>query len=173
MTEIKEGQTMAETSKARLSKSAKAEIDKWLAKYPAEQRRSAVIPALHIAQDENKGYLTTELMDDVADYLQIPRVSVYEVATFYSMYDLDKVGAHKVCVCTNISCMLANSDAVVKRLKEKLNIDFNETTPDGKFTLKEVECLGACVNAPVMLLDRTYHEHLTPEKVDKIIGELE
>ncbi len=173
MVATREGQQMANANKARLSDSAKAEIDAWLTKYPQEQRRSAVIPALHIAQDENKGWLTTQLMDDVADHLQIPRVSVYEVSTFYSMYDLEKVGTHKVCVCTNLSCMLSDSDAVVARLKEKLKIDFNETTADGKFTLREVECLGACVNAPVMLLDRTYHEKLTPEKVDKILGELE
>jgi len=156
-----------------LSDKAKAEIDIWLAKYPEDQRRSAVIPALHVVQDENGGWLSEELMNAVADYLQISRVAVYEVATFYSMYDLKPVGKHKVCVCTNVSCMLANSDEIVQRLKEKLNINFGETSADGKVTLKEVECLGACVNAPVMVVDKTYHEKLTPEKVDQILEELE
>jgi NADH-quinone oxidoreductase subunit E len=164
---------MMTQSKPGLSARAKAEIDEWLKKYPADQRRSAVIPALHIAQDENGGWLTTELMNEVGDYLQIPHVAVYEVATFYSMYELKPVGRHKISVCTNISCMLADSDGIVRCLKDRLGIEFNETTPDGKFTLKEVECLGACVTAPVMLVDKTYHEKLTPEKVDHILSELE
>jgi len=156
-----------------LSEASKKAIDAWLEKYPEEQRRSAVIPALHIAQDQNQGWLTTHLMNEVADYLRIPRTAVYEVATFYSMYDLKPVGRHKISLCTNISCMLANSDEIVQCLKKRLNINFGETTPDGAVTLKEVECLGACVNAPVMLVDRTYHEHLTPEKVETILAELE
>jgi NADH-quinone oxidoreductase subunit E len=164
---------MSETMQQHLSQASKTAIDGWLKKYPADQRRSAVIPALHIAQDQNAGFLTTELMNEVADYLGIPKVAVYEVATFYSMYELNPIGRHKISVCTNISCMLANSDEIVRRLKERLDINFGETTKDGRCTLKEVECLGACVNAPVMLVDKTYHEHLTPEKVDHILEELE
>lgn len=149
------------------------EIDKVLAKFPADKRQSAVISALMIVQKSNKGWLTTELMDLVADYIGMPKIAVYEVASFYTMFDLQPVGRHKIYVCTNISCMLRDSDAIIDHLRNKLNIDFNQTTIDRKFTLKSAECLGACGGAPMMQLDDTYHEHLTPDKVDQILAELD
>ncbi len=156
-----------------LSTESLAEIDKWVAKYPGEQKQSAVMAALRIAQEANGGYLTTELMDAVADYLDMPRVSAYEVATFYSMYELTPVGKHKICVCTNISCMLCGSDDVVAHFKKRLGIGLGETTADGRITLKEVECLGACVGAPMLQIDRQYFENLTPETIDKILDGLD
>jgi len=156
-----------------LSNESRAEIDKWIAKYPVEQKQSACMAALRIAQEANGGYLTTELMDAVADYLEMPRISAYEVATFYSMYELTPVGKHKICICTNISCMLCGSDEVVAHFKKRLGIGLGETTEDGRITLKEVECLGACVGAPMLQIDRQYYEHLTPETIDKILGGLE
>ncbi len=150
-----------------------AEIDTWTAKYPPEQRQSAVMAALRIVQDQNGGWLTNELMDAVAEYLRMPTISVYEVATFYSMYDLEPVGRHKICVCTNISCMLNDSDGIVAHLQKKLGIKTGETTADKRFTLKEVECLGACAGAPMLQIGRTYYEHLTPAKVDEILSKLE
>ncbi|ROR32275.1 NADH-quinone oxidoreductase subunit NuoE [Inmirania thermothiophila] len=164
---------MPQRKSERIPPEARAEIDRWIAKYPPEQKRSAVMAALRIVQDANGGWLTTELMDAVADYLDMPPIAVYEVATFYSMYELEPVGRHKLCVCTNISCMLRGSDEIVARLKERLGIGLGETTPDGRITLKEVECLGACAAAPVMQVGRRYEEHLTPEKVDRILDELE
>lgn len=149
------------------------EIDKWVAKYPADKKQSAVMAALRIVQDANGGHLTTELMDAVADYLEMPRVSAYEVATFYSMYELSPVGQHKICVCTNISCMLCGSDEIVAHLKKRLGIGFGEITPDGRFSLKEVECLGACVGAPMLQIGTQYHEHLTPETIDQILDGLD
>ncbi|MBL1275212.1 MAG: NADH-quinone oxidoreductase subunit NuoE [Ectothiorhodospiraceae bacterium] len=156
-----------------ISAESRAEIDKWVAKYPPEQKQSAVMAALRIVQDANGGHLTTELMDAVADYLEMPRVSAYEVATFYSMYELSPVGRHKICVCTNISCMLCGSDEVVDHLKKRLGIGFGDITPDGKFSLKEVECLGACVGAPMLQIGTQYHENLTPESIDKILDGLD
>ena len=156
-----------------ISAESRAEIDKWVAKYPPEQKQSAVMAALRIVQDANGGHLTTELMDAVADYLEMPRVSAYEVATFYSMYELSPVGRHKICVCTNISCMLCGSDEVVDHLKKRLGIGFGDITPDGKFSLKEVECLGACVGAPMLQIGTHYHENLTPESSDKILDGLD
>lgn len=150
-----------------------AEIDHWVAKYPAERKQSAVMAALRIAQDQNGGWLTTELMDAIADYLEMPAIAVYEVATFYSMYELEPVGRHKICVCTNISCMLCGSDEVVAHLQKRLGIKLGETTSDGRITLKEVECLGACVNAPVMQIARDYHERLTPELIDTLLDGLD
>ncbi len=156
-----------------LTPESRAEIDQWVAKYPADQKQSAVMAALRVAQDQNGGYLTTELMDAIAAYLDMAPVAVYEVATFYSMYELEAVGRHKLCVCTNISCLLRGSDEVVAHLEKRLGIKLGETTPDGKFTLKEVECLGACVNAPVLQLGRAYHEKLTPETLDALLDGLE
>jgi len=149
-----------------------AEIDRWIAKYPADQKQSAVMAALRIVQDSNGGWLTTELMDAIADYLKIPPVAVYEVATFYSMYEHKPIGKHKVCVCTNISCQLRGSDEIVDHFKQKLGVGLGETTPDNQFTLKEVECLGACAGAPAIQIGRHYHEHLTPEKIDEILATL-
>lgn len=150
-----------------------AAIDQWVAKYPADRKNSAVMGALRIVQEQNGGWLTTELMDAIADYLEMQPIAVYEVATFYSMYEHKPVGKHKICVCTNVSCMLCGSDKVVEHLENRLGIKMGQTTEDGKFTLKEVECLGACVDAPMMQIGQTYHEKLTPESIDEILGSLE
>ena len=152
---------------------SRAEIDQNIARYPADHKESACMPTLRIVQDQNGGWLTNDLMDAVAEYLDIPAIAVYEVATFYSMYEHKPVGRHKVCVCTNISCMLCGSDEIVSYLNDKLGIKFGETTDDGKFSLKEVECLGACAGAPMMQIGHTYHENLTPEKIDAILDSLE
>ncbi len=157
-----------------LSESTRQEIDRWLKKYPPDQKQSAVLQALTTAQKENGGTLTVELMNAVADYLGMPRVSVYEVASFYSMYDLEAVGRHKINVCTNISCMLCGADSIVSHLEERLGIRLGETTPDGRFTLKvEEECLAACAGAPMMVVDGHYYEHLTAEKIDEILDKLD
>ncbi|GMR19554.1 MAG: NADH-quinone oxidoreductase subunit NuoE [Gammaproteobacteria bacterium] len=152
---------------------SRKEIDTWIAKYPDDSKRSAVMAALRIVQDQNGGWLTTELMDAVAEYLEMPPIAVYEVGTFYSMYEHKPVGKYKICVCTNISCMLSGSDEVVGHLKNKLGIGFGDVTADGKFSLKEVECLGACVGAPMLQIGEQYYEHLTPEKIDRILDGLE
>ncbi len=161
------------TGKVVLSPAVCAEIDLWVAKYPPEHKQSAVMAALRIAQDDNGGWLSAAHLDAVAEYLSMPATTVSEVATFYSMYDLAPVGRHKVCVCTNISCMLRGSDEVMAHLTNRLGIEAGETTADGRFTLKEVECLGACVGAPAMQVGRTYHERLTPERIDRILDSLE
>jgi len=151
----------------------RAEIDAHIAKYPSAWKQSAVMPALTIVQDANGGWLTTELMDDVAAYLDMPVVSVYEVASFYGMYDLEPQGRHKVCVCNSISCLLQGSEELIEHVEHKYGVRPGETTEDGRFTFKEVECLGACRHAPAVLLDKTYHENLSPESLDKLIDELE
>lgn len=156
-----------------LSDQTRAEIDNWVAKFPADRKLSAVIPALHIAQDAHDGWLSEEVMEAVAKYLELPKIAVFEVATFYSMFELSPVGQHKLCVCTNISCMLNGSEEIINHCKKRFGIGVGETTVDGKFTLKSVECLGACVNAPVMQLGKQYYEHLTPEKIDEILAGLE
>lgn len=152
---------------------SRAKIDRWIAKYPPEHKRSAVMAALSIVQEQNGGWLTTELMDAVAEYLEMPPIAVYEVATFYTMYDLEPVGRHKIYVCTNIACMLCGSHVIVEHLQEKLGIALGETTPDRKFTLKESECLAACGGAPMLMVDDVYYENLTPAKVDEILDSLE
>ncbi len=154
-----------------LTDAIRAEIDRWVAKYPPERKSSAVMAALRIVQ-EHHGWLTPERVEAVANYLDMPAIAAMEVATFYSMYDLKPVGRHKVCVCTNICCLLNGSERVIEHLEKKLGIKVGETTADGKVTLKEVECLGACVNAPMMQIGREYHENLTPEKIDQILGTL-
>ena len=136
-----------------LTKETIAVIEHWIAKFPEDQKRSAILQSLTAVQKQNEGYLTPELMDAVAEYLGVTRVWVYEVATFYDMYDLKKVGKHKIRVCTNISCMLRGSDKMVEHLKNKLGVDFGESTPDGKFVLKEAECFAACASAPMMQVD--------------------
>ena len=157
-----------------LSPDVRRGIDHWLAKFPESGKRSAVIPALHVVQDANGGYLTEDLMAAVADYIGMPRVAVYEVGTFYSMFDLRPVGRHKVNVCTNISCWLMGSDDIVAHCERKLGIRLGETTPDNRITLKiEEECLAACAGGPMMVVDGHYHTHLTPEKVDEILDKLE
>lgn len=168
---------MAETTQSSkidlIAPESRGQIEQWLAKYPADQRRSAVIAALRIVQEQNGGWLTTELMDAVAEYLGLRPIEVYEVATFYSMFELSPVGRHKISICTNISCMLCGSSQVVKHLEKRLGITLGETSSDGKFTLKEVECLGACVDAPMFQIGNTYYERLTPEKIDAILDELD
>jgi NADH-quinone oxidoreductase subunit E len=157
-----------------LSEHVREEIDRWRAKFPPEGQRSAVIGALHAVQHENRGFLTTELMDAVADYLGLPPIQVYEVATFYSMFETKPVGRHSISVCTNISCMLCGSDEIVAHVEKKLGIKTGESTPDGKFYLKrEEECLAACCGAPMMMVDHRYYENLTPDKVDEVLDELD
>ncbi len=157
-----------------LSAHARAEIDHWLTRYPIDQKQSAVLAALREVQHENNGYLTTELMDAVADYLGMPPIAVYEVASFYSMYELKPVGRHNIAVCTNISCMLRGGEAILAHIEKKLGIKLGESTPDGKFYLKkEEECLAACCGAPMMQVDHVYYEQLTPERVDQVLDSLE
>ncbi|MDX1434810.1 MAG: NAD(P)H-dependent oxidoreductase subunit E [Gammaproteobacteria bacterium] len=162
-----------EAALALLSEHTRAEIDHWRAKYPPERRRSAVLAALREAQHQNEGYLTEELMDAVAVYLDLPPIYVYEAASFYSMYETRPVGRHSVSVCTNISCMLCGSDEIVAHIEAKLGVKTGESTPDGRIYLKrEEECLAACCGAPMMMVDHVYHENLTPEKVDEILDAL-
>lgn len=151
------------------------EIDRAVVKYPAEQKQSAVMAALAVAQEEH-GWLSPELMQFVASYLSMPPVAVQEVATFYTMYNLAPVGKHKITLCTNLPCQLGpdgGSDSAAQYLKQKLGIDFGETTPDGKFTLKEGECFGACGDAPVVLVNNhRMCSFLSHEKIDQLIEEL-
>ena len=162
------------TEQTVLSDQVQAEIDSWIAKFPKGRQRSAVIAALHAVQHENGGFVTPELMDAVASYLDLPAVQVYEVATFYSMIETSPVGRHSISVCTNISCMLRGSDDIVSHIERKLGIAMGESTPDGKIYLKrEEECLAACCGAPMMMVDHTYHEDLTPAKVDAVLDALE
>jgi len=159
---------------AVLSSHVREEIDRWTARFPAEQKRSAIIAALHAVQHENKGFLTAELMNSVADYLGMPTIQVYEVATFYSMFQTQPVGRHNVAICTNISCMLRGADDIVKHVENKLGIKVGESTADGKIYLKrEEECLAACCGAPMMMVDHKYHENLTTEQVDEILDGLD
>jgi NADH-quinone oxidoreductase subunit E len=155
-----------------LSATAKQKIDKEIAKYPADQKQSAVMIALIIAQDE-KGWLSTETMDEVAAYLGMAPVAVYEVATFYNMYNLQPTGKYKLTVCTCLPCGLQGSLEAADHLKAKLGIDFGETTADGRFTLKEGECMGACAMAPVVLVNnKKMHDYMSKEKLDALIKEL-
>lgn len=150
------------------------EIDSWLKKFPADKKQSAVLGALRGAQHENQGYLTVELMDAVADYLDLATITVYEVASFYSMLETEPVGRHSVSVCNNISCMLNGADDLIEHIEKKLSIKTGETTEDGRIYLKrEEECLAACCGAPMMMVDHVYHEHLTSEKVDEILDNLD
>lgn len=160
------------TTLSILSYKAKKDIDQWLTKYPANQRQSAVLYALKIVQAENKGWLNENLMDAVAAYLGMPKIAVYEVASFYSLFELKPIGKHKISVCTNISCMLCDSESIVQHLKKRLGINCGETTADGQFTLKAVECLAACGGAPALQIGCVYHEKVTPEKIDAILEAL-
>lgn len=162
------------TEQTILSNQVQAEIDRWIAKFPQGRQRSAVLAALHAVQHEHGGFVTPELMDAVANYLDLPAVQVYEIATFYTMIETRPVGRHSISVCTNISCMLRGSDDIVSHIESKLGIELGESTPDGKIYLKrEEECLAACCGAPMMMVDHTYHEDLTPVKVDAILAALE
>jgi NADH-quinone oxidoreductase subunit E len=148
-------------------------IDREVAKYPTEHKQSAVMASLAIAQEE-KGWLSSELIEFVASYLEMPAIAAYEVASFYNMYDLQSVGKHKLTVCTNLPCMLTGGVDAGEYLKKKLGIGFNETTADGKFTLKEGECMGACGDSPVMLVNNhRMCSHMTPEQIDKLLAELQ
>src|SRR5919204_5475935 len=155
-----------------LSLDSLRKIDREVAKYPPDQKRSAVMSALIIAQDE-KGWLSTETMDDVAQYLGMPPVAVYEVASFYTMYNLKPTGKYKLTLCTCLPCGLQGALAAGDHLREKLGIDFNETTPDGRFSLKEGECMGACAMAPVLLVNnKKMHDYMTNEKLDRLLESL-
>lgn len=159
-----------------LNEETRSAIDQWLAKFPEgiEGRRSAMIQALVAAQHQNGGFLTNELMDGVADYLELPPVWVYEVATFYSMLETKPVGRNSISICTNISCMLCGADNVVKYVEDKLGIKMGETTPDGRIFLKiEEECVAACTGAPMMIVNGHYHEKLDEQKIDEILDGLE
>jgi NADH-quinone oxidoreductase subunit E len=155
-----------------LSPAALVKIDREVAKYPAEQRQSAVMAALAIAQDEH-GWLPKEVIEAVAAVLGMPPIAVYEVATFYAMYNTAPVGRHKITVCTNLPCALSGGNRAAQHLQAKLGIGFNESTPDGAFTLKEGECMGACGDAPVLLVDNKRMESfLSDEKIDRLLDEL-
>jgi NADH-quinone oxidoreductase subunit E len=155
-----------------LSPDAYKKIDRELAKFPADQKQSAVMAALAIAQDE-KGWLSPEVIQDVAIYLEMPAIAVQEVATFYTMYNLKPVGKFKLTICTNLPCQLTQGDRAAAYLKQKLGIDFNETTADGLFTLKEGECMGACGDSPVMLVNnKRMCSFMSNEKIDALIEEL-
>jgi len=147
-------------------------IDREIGKYPPEQKRSAVMSALIIAQDE-KGWLSPEVMDFVAQYLGMAPVAVYEVASFYTMYNLSKIGRHKLTLCTCLPCGLQGALDAADHLQAKLGIGFNQTTPDGRFTLKEGECMGACAMAPVVLVNnKKMHDYMSNEKLDQLIENL-
>jgi NADH-quinone oxidoreductase subunit E len=149
------------------------EIDHWVSKYPPEQKRSAVIAALRIVQEHHAGWLRKDDLQEIADYLGLPGIMVYEVATFYDMVELSTVGEHKINVCTNLSCELSGCNKIIAHLKKRLGIGLGETTKDGKITLKEVECMAACANAPMFQVDdKKYHLDLTPEKIDALLQTL-
>jgi len=159
-------------SEMLLTTDALKRIDAEVAKYPPERKQSAVMMALVVAQDE-KGWLSTETIDYVAKYLGMPSVAVYEVATFYSMYNLKPTGQYKLTLCTCLPCGLQGALAAGDHLREKLGIDFNETTSDGKFTLKEGECMGACAMAPVLLVNnKKMHDYMSNEKLDQLLEKL-
>lgn len=148
-----------------------AQVRAMIARYPEGKQKSALLPVLHLAQDSFGGWLDTPVMDYVASLLQIEPIEVYEVASFYTMYNLKPVGKYVFEVCQTGPCMVSGSDDIVAYIKQKLGIGVGETTPDGLFTLKTVECLGACGYAPMMQLGKHYREHLTPDRVDAIIAE--
>ncbi|BAU48963.1 NADH dehydrogenase subunit E [Sulfurifustis variabilis] len=156
-----------------LSAAAKAEIDRWTAKFPPERRRAAALAALTIVQNENRGWLTPDLIEAVAEYLDMPPVAAMEVATFYSLYDHAPVGRHKIYVCNSISCWLCGSERIIEHLEKKFGVKLGQTSPDGRFTLKASECLAACGGGPMFMIDGRYYENLTPEKVDEILGGFE
>lgn len=155
-----------------LSDASKAKIDREVAKFPAEQKQSAVMAALAIAQDQH-GWLSNDVMDAVAQYLGMPSIAVYEVATFYNMYNLKPMGKHKIAVCTNLPCALSGGVDAAEHLKKKLGVDWKETTADGKFTLVEGECMGACGDAPVLLVDnKRMCSFMSHQKLDQLVEEL-
>ena len=162
------------TENVVLTESIKGTIDTWVAKFPIGKQRSAIIGSLHAVQEHNQGYLTPELMNAVADYLDLPRIYIYEVATFYSMFQTEPVGRNEIAICTNISCMLSGSDVIVQHIEDRLNIKLGESTKDGNiFLKKEEECLAACTGAPMMMVNHQYIENLDIEKVNEILDKLE
>lgn len=166
--------TEATREKVDLSAHTREAIDEWVARFPPDQKQSAVLSALREVQHENNGSLTVPLMDAVADYLEMPNIAVYEVATFYSMLETKPVGRHSISICTNISCMLCGADDIVEHVEKKYGIKAGESTTDGRIYLKqEEECLAACCSAPMMMVNHKYYENLTPEKVDRILDELD
>ncbi len=157
-----------------LSVHAREQIDELLSHFPAEQKKSALLGALTVVQHENNGFLNKELMVAVADYLDLAKIEVFEVASFYSMYELKPVGRNNVAICTNVCCMLRGSQSIVDHIEKKLNIKVGESTDDGRIYLKkEEECLAACAGGPMMQVNHVYYENLTPEKVDEILDGLE
>ena len=164
---------MSAANQGMIQGDVQTRIDRWVGRYPDDQPQSAVMAALRIVQEANGGHLTTELMDEVANYLGMTPIAVYEVATFYSMYEHQPVGRHKLCVCTNISCMLRGSDELLDYMKQKLDVDVGDVTADGKFSIKTVECLGACGGAPMMMVGKEYYENLDEKRVDEILDGLE
>ena len=157
----------------KLSNHVRKEIEKYKKRFPKKRQRSAIIAALHVVLHENNGFLTAELMSNVADYLNLPAIQVYEVATFYSMFQTQPVGRHNIAICTNISCMLNGAEEIVSHVQTNLGIKLGESTEDGRIYLKkEEECLAACCGAPMMMVDHEYHENLTLDKVDKILKDL-
>ena len=162
------------SSDTLLSEHVREEIEHWKARFPEGRQRSAVIGALHAVQHENDGYLTPELMDAVAEYLGLPKIQVYEVATFYSMFQTKPVGRHNVAICTNVSCMLRGADDIVEHVEQRLGVKLGESTGDGRIYLKrEEECLAACCGAPMMMVDHKYYENLTLDRVDDILDGLD
>jgi len=167
------GGTQLASKLSLLSEDTRREIDHWVAKFPPGRQRSASLAALRAAQEQNEGYLTADLMDAVAEYLKLPPVQVYEVATFYSMFETHPCGRHHVSICTNISCMLRGGEELLTHAERKLGIRANHSTPDGRIFLKqEEECLAACTGAPMLMVDHVFHENLTPEKLDAILDGL-
>ena len=158
---------------ALLSVHTRAEIDHWIGRFPLGRQRSATLSALRFVQEQNDGFLTADLMDAIAQYLKLPSIQVYEVATFYSMFETHECGRHHVSVCTNISCWLNGGEDILAHCERKLGIKVGESTPDKRiFLKKEEECLAACTGAPMMMVDHVFHENLTPEKVDQILDQL-
>lgn len=157
-----------------LSAHVKDEIERWKARFPKDRQRSAVLSALHAVQHENHGHLTAEQMNAVAEYLELPTIQVYEVATFYSMFQTQEVGRNEVAICTNISCMLRGAEDIVEHVEDKLGIKLGDSTDDGRIFLKvEEECVAACCGAPAMMVNHKYYENLTKEQVDEILDGLD
>ena len=156
-----------------LSTRIKEEIERWKARFPKDRQRSAVISALHAVQHENRGFVTAEQMNAIADYLELPSIQVYEVATFYSMFQTKEVGRNEVAICTNVACMLRGADELVEHVESKLGLKLGESSEDGKVFLKrEEECIAACCGAPAMMVNHKYYENLTVEMVDEILDGL-
>ncbi|MFK8053357.1 MAG: NADH-quinone oxidoreductase subunit NuoE [Woeseiaceae bacterium] len=167
-------ETTPKNDSSILSAHVLEEIDAWRQRFPEDRARSAVIGALHAVQHENHGFVTTPQMDAVAAYLDLEPIKVYEVATFYSMFETKPVGRHNVAICTNVSCMLRGGEELVAAAEKKLGIKLGESTEDGRIYLKrEEECLAACCGAPMMMVDHVYHENLTPDAMLGILDELD